>query len=207
MIRWHLVNPMGVSERTTDAPDLFWAKRRFAPLPKGWSVVSHLSYVTPSYQVKPELIDRCSKCNRHPAVEGMQQCHDCAAHKRKAYRKQHGLDPLAPVKEWKERRYTADEMDLRPADSVGKLMRTSETAKRLGVKTNSVNAIMKSFGFAPVSGYAPKIRRAGRTERQWVAAEVEIAFGKRLSRAGIQVRMANGIARRRTKRLQLSLGL
>jgi hypothetical protein len=206
MAKWHLTNPLGQSERTTDAETLFWARRRFAPIPKGWHVISDASYRTPAYQVKPDLIDRCSKCNRNPAVEGMQQCHDCAAHKRRAYRKQHGLDPLAPVKEWKERRFTLAEMDLRPAEQVGKLMRTSEAAKRLGVKTNSVNAIMKSHGFAPVAGYAPKIRRAGRTERQWVAAEVEVVFGKRLSRAGAQTNMTNGIERRRTKRLQLSLG-
>jgi hypothetical protein len=89
-MRWHLCNPLGVSERTTDAESLFWAKRRFAPIPKGWHVISDASYRTPAYQVKPELIDRCSKCNRNPAVEGMQQCHDCAAHKRNAYRKARG---------------------------------------------------------------------------------------------------------------------
>lgn len=86
-MRWHLCSPLGVSERTTDADDLFWAKRRFAPIPKGWHVISDASFKTPAYQVRPDLIDRCSKCNRNPAVEGMQQCHECAAHKRNAYRK------------------------------------------------------------------------------------------------------------------------
>jgi hypothetical protein len=91
MAKWHLCSPLGVSERTTDADDLFWAKRRFAPIPKGWHVISDASYRTPAYQVDPSLIDRCSKCNRNPAVEGTQQCHDCAAHKRNAYRKTKGI--------------------------------------------------------------------------------------------------------------------
>jgi len=90
-MKWHLCNPLGQSERTTDADDLFWARRRFAPIPKGWYVCSDASYHTPAYQVDPSLIDRCSKCNRNPAVEGMQQCHDCAAHKRNAYRKAKGI--------------------------------------------------------------------------------------------------------------------
>ena len=88
MARWHLVNPLGQSERTTDADDLFWAKRRFAPIPKDWYVVSDASYHTPSYKVKPELVELCSKCLRYPAVQGMKQCGTCAERKREAYHKQ-----------------------------------------------------------------------------------------------------------------------
>jgi len=86
-VKWHLVNPMGVSERTTEADSEFWAKRRFAPIPKGWYVQSDASYRIPMYQVKPELLTVCSKCNRHPAVEGRNQCEACASHKRSAYHK------------------------------------------------------------------------------------------------------------------------
>lgn len=41
---WHLCNPDGVSQRTTDADSEFWAKRRFAPLRPDWFVVSDASY-------------------------------------------------------------------------------------------------------------------------------------------------------------------
>jgi hypothetical protein len=86
MAKWHLTNPLGQSERTTDADDLFWAKRRFAPIPKGWHVISDASYRTPAYQVKPELIDLCSKCLRYPAEPGYAQCTTCKTAKREAYK-------------------------------------------------------------------------------------------------------------------------
>jgi len=86
MAKWHLTNPLGQSERTTDADSLFWAKRRLAPLPKGWHVISDASYRTPAYQVKPELIDLCSKCLRYPAEVGYAQCTTCKAAKREAYK-------------------------------------------------------------------------------------------------------------------------
>jgi hypothetical protein len=86
MAKWHLTNPLGQSERTTDADDLFWAKRRFAPIPKGWHVISDASYQTPAYQVKPELIDLCSKCLRYPAEPGYAQCTTCKTAKREAYK-------------------------------------------------------------------------------------------------------------------------
>jgi hypothetical protein len=90
MAKWHLCSPLGTSERTTEADSEFWAKRRFAPIPKGWYVQSDASYRIPMYQVKPELLTVCSKCNRHPAVEGRNQCEACASHKRNAYHKRTG---------------------------------------------------------------------------------------------------------------------
>ena len=89
-MKWHLVNPMGVSERTTEADSEFWAKRRFVPIPKGWFVCSDASYAMGFRAVKPELLTVCSKCNRHPATEGRNQCEACAAHKRNAYHKRTG---------------------------------------------------------------------------------------------------------------------
>jgi hypothetical protein len=41
---WHLCDPLGVSERTTNADSEFWARRRFVPIPKGWFVASDASY-------------------------------------------------------------------------------------------------------------------------------------------------------------------
>jgi len=89
-MKWHFVNPLGQSERTTDADDLFWAKRRLAPLPKGWHVISDASYRTPAYQVKPELIDLCSKCLRYPTEPGYAQCTTCKTAKREAFHKTKG---------------------------------------------------------------------------------------------------------------------
>jgi hypothetical protein len=86
MAKWHLCNPLGQSERTTEAEDIFWAKRRFAPLPKGWHVISDASYLAPAYQVKPELIDLCSNCLRYPAEAGYAQCTTCKTAKREAYK-------------------------------------------------------------------------------------------------------------------------
>lgn len=104
MAKWHLCSPLGVSERTTDADDLFWAKRRFAPIPKDWYVVSDASYRTPSYKVKPELVELCSKCLRYPRVVGYNQCYECASRKRNAYRRKvtKKVDPLT-TEERKER--------------------------------------------------------------------------------------------------------
>ena len=93
MSRWHLVNPMGVSERTTEADSEFWAKRRFVPIPKGWFVCSDASYQVGFRAVKPELLTVCSKCNRHPAVEGRNQCETCAAHKRNGYHRRKRVNP------------------------------------------------------------------------------------------------------------------
>jgi hypothetical protein len=87
VIRWHLCTPLGVSERVVEAESLFWAKRRFAPIPKGWLVISDASYRTPAHQVAPELVDVCTKCLRHPRVVGYNQCYDCASHKRNGYRR------------------------------------------------------------------------------------------------------------------------
>ena len=109
MTTWHLCNPLGVSERVTEADSLFWAKRRFAPIPKGWLVISDASYRTPAYQVKPEVIELCSKCLRYPRVVGYNQCHDCASRKRNQYRRKvtKKLDPLTAEQRkerWREAR-------------------------------------------------------------------------------------------------------
>ena len=105
-MRWHLCNLLGVSERTTEADSLFWAKRRFAPIPKGWLVVSDASYRMPAYQVKPELLELCSTCLRHPRVVGYNQCHDCASKKRNEYRRKvtRKLDPLTAEQRRERRR-------------------------------------------------------------------------------------------------------
>jgi hypothetical protein len=87
VIRWHLCNLNGQSTRIVEADSLFWAKRRLAPIPKGWMVISDASYRTPAYQVAPELVDVCTKCLRHPRVVGYNQCYDCASHKRNGYRR------------------------------------------------------------------------------------------------------------------------
>ena len=90
-MRWHLCDPHGTSTRTTDADDLFWARRRFAPIPKGWRVISDASYQTPAYQAKPELIELCSRCRRLPAEIGYAQCGTCRAAKRENYQKAKGI--------------------------------------------------------------------------------------------------------------------
>jgi hypothetical protein len=40
MAKWHLCTAPGVSVATCEADDLFWARRKFSPIPKGWFVVS-----------------------------------------------------------------------------------------------------------------------------------------------------------------------
>ena len=80
MSRWHLVNPMGVSERTTEADSEFWAKRRFAPIPKGWFIASDASYRMG--WVKSEVPPMCTKCNRHPITDGKSKCEVCRGYHR-----------------------------------------------------------------------------------------------------------------------------
>ena len=204
MSRWHLVNPMGVSERTTEADSEFWAKRRFAPIPKGWYVQSDASYRIPMYQVKPELLTVCSKCNRHPAVEGRNQCEACASHKRNAYRKQHGLDPLAPVKEHQQRRSDLANVELRQPNA--NTLTTRQAAKRIGCATNTLHGLMKSHGYLPCAGYAREPGKLGRGERLWVAEEVQRVANIRRSKLGRTATILRGIAHRRAKREgQLSL--
>lgn len=81
MARWHLCNPIGVSERTTEADSEFWAKRRFAPIPKGWFVASDASYRLGFS--KSTLPDLCSKCVRHPVTDGLSKCETCRGYHRK----------------------------------------------------------------------------------------------------------------------------
>jgi len=104
VIRWHLCNLNGQSTRIVEADSLFWAKRRLAPIPKGWMVISDASYRTPAYQVQPELVDICTTCERQPRVVGYRQCYDCANHNRNKYRRKvtQKVDPLT-LEQRKER--------------------------------------------------------------------------------------------------------
>jgi hypothetical protein len=110
-MRWHLCNPLGESERTTDADDLFWARRRFAPIQKGWHVISDASYQTPAYKVKPELIELCSRCRRLPAEIGYAQCGTCRAAKREAYKPRgiRGKNAKSPTRAESIRRFHDNE--------------------------------------------------------------------------------------------------
>lgn len=74
-MKWHLCNPMGVSERTTEADSEFWAKRRFVPIPKGWFVASDASYQM-GWRM-PEVVELCAKCFRNPPAPGNKKCETC----------------------------------------------------------------------------------------------------------------------------------
>lgn len=109
MAKWHLMTPLATSERTCEAESEFWAKRKFAPIPKGWFVASDASYQVGWRQVKPELLTVCSKCNRHPAVEGRNQCEACAGHKRNAYHKRLGKNAKSDTRSTSLRQRFAQE--------------------------------------------------------------------------------------------------
>lgn len=199
---WRLCSPLGTSERTAEADDLFWAKRRFAPIPSGWFVVSDASYRIPCLKVDAPQV--CSKCLRHPVPDGLAQCEGCRKTKRNAYRKTHGLDPLHPVREHRARR-VPDSTPL--PEPTGPVMRSTEVGRRLGIATKSVFSRMAKYGFTPVEGYVPPVKK-GRPERQWSVEDVKVAQAKLNGERSCASSIARGIAYRRAKReLQLSLGV
>jgi len=187
MAKWHLTNPLGQSERTTDAETLFWAKRRLAPLPKGWHVISDASYRTPAYQVKPELIDLCSKCLRYPAEPGYAQCTTCKTAKREAYKPRgtRGKNAKSDTRSASLRRAYDNETPEQKEARRERLRLAAiahqerKNARRRAAEKNILRGIEQ--------------RRAGQT-----------AAAKRERRKPLE---AEYQARYRTKRLQLSLGL
>jgi hypothetical protein len=191
-MRWHLCDYLGLSQRTTDAPDLFWARRKFAPIPKGYFVVSDASYRIP----RIETVILCSKCFRNLVSDGLVTCEPCRMTKRNAYRRMHGLDPIAVPKAPTERK-AAPPVEL--PEPTGPVMRTTEVAKRLGVAIKSVFSKMAKYGFTPVQGYVPPLKM-GRPERQWHTADVKHVQAKLNAERSRTATILRGIEHRRAKR-------
>tara|TARA_R110000868_G_scaffold411189_1_gene702199 strand:+ start:1592 stop:2101 length:510 start_codon:yes stop_codon:yes gene_type:complete len=81
MAKWHLCNPLGTSERTCEAESEFWAKRKFAPLPKGWFVASDCSYRIGWRGC--DIPTPCAKCFRNLPHGKSAYCEPCQLAKRR----------------------------------------------------------------------------------------------------------------------------
>jgi hypothetical protein len=88
---WHLCDAHGVSQRTCEAEDAFWATRRLAPIPYGSYVCSDASYRLGFVQVDVPPV--CAKCFRNAPSEGYTKCEACRHQNRRAVARVKAVSP------------------------------------------------------------------------------------------------------------------
>lgn len=96
------------------------------------------------------------------------------------------------------------ERELRHTEPSEPVYSTGQIAKLFGVSTNRAHSIMIRGGYHPVDGFAKRVGRAGRAERQWLQSDVERVKSARRLRNIRAAALRREYERRFTKRQEVT---